>query len=287
LFSKLLAAILLCCGLASAAGCSRLGAFDTLVPKDSGSQLASRGAAYGSDPRQQLDIYRPSTGEAKAPTIVFIYGGSWNSGRRQEYDFVGRAFASRGFVTVIADYRLVPEHVYPAFVQDSAKAVAWAYRNIAAYGGDPHKLFVVGHSAGAYNAMMVTLQPGFLRREGLPASIIDAAVGLSGPYDFLPLDVEETQAAFKGVANLPATQPVTWAGRGRKPPVFVATGEADTLVLPRNTKALARALRAAGNSVEEKYYPGVDHAGTLLAISRPLRDDAPVLDDVTEFLGRH
>lgn len=273
--------------LALLTGCSRLGFFDTIAPKDGGAVLEARGLSYGADARQKLDIYRPAGGDKNAPTLVFVYGGSWNSGRRQEYSFVGRAFASRGFVTVIADYRLVPEHLYPAFVQDSAKAVAWTYRNIASYGGNPKKLYVVGHSAGAYNAMMVALNPRFLGDEGLPLSIIDAAAGLSGPYDFLPLDVDETRAAFRGVANLENTQPVNWAGRGRKPPVFVATGDADEFVKPRNTQALAAALRRSGNRVEEKSYPGVDHVGTLLAISRPLRGNAPVLDDIVAFLMRN
>ena len=207
-------------------GCSRLALFNAFVPKDQGSQLVVSGIAYGTDDRQKLDIYLPEK-QGRSKVVVFVYGGSWDSGSRSEYAFVGRALASRGFVTIIADYRLVPEHPYPAFVQDT------------------------------------------------------------GPYDFLPLDVSATKAAFADTQNLSATQPVYWAGIGRKPPVFLATGDADETVVPRNTKSLARLLRRSGNFVEEVYYPGIDHAGTLLAISKPLRSKAPVLDDITAFLNQH
>jgi acetyl esterase/lipase len=265
-------------------GCSRLGAFNAVVPKDGDVAGVVHGIAYGTDARQKLDIYTPDGGASKG-VVVFFYGGSWNSGARQEYGFAGRALASRGFTTVVFDYRLVPEHRYPVFVEDGAKAVAWVHRNIAAHGGDPRRIFLVGHSAGAYNAMMVTLAPEFLRAEGLEPGIVKAVAGLSGPYDFLPLQVDETREAFKGVADLERTQPVNRVVRGRyAPPMLLAHGDADTLVYPRNSKRLAALLRRTGHAVEEKYYPDVDHVGTLLAISKPLRDRAPVLEDVVRFL---
>jgi acetyl esterase/lipase len=271
--------------LVSAAGCSRLGAFNAVVPKDGGVKLAANAVAYGTDPRQKLDIYASSDATASKGVIVFFYGGSWNSGDRGEYAFAARAFASRGYTTAVLDYRLVPEFRYPAFVEDGAKAVAWVHRNIARYGGDPDRIFLVGHSAGAYNEMMVALAPEFLRAEGLRTNVVKAVVGISGPYDFLPLAVDETREAFKGVADLPATQPINRVARGRPaPPMLLLHGEADEFVYPRNSKRLAAALRRAGHSVEEKYYPGIDHVGTLLAISRPLRDRAPVVDDIVRFL---
>ncbi len=274
--------------LLAPAACSRLGAFNAVIPKDGGAKLAASGIAYGPDPRQKLDIYAPTDPASVRGVIAFNYGGSWNSGARGEYGFVGKAFASRGYVTVIFDYRLVPRFRYPVFVEDTAKAVAWTHRNIAAYGGDPRKLYVVGHSAGAYSAMMVTVAPEFLAAEGLSPSIIRATAGLSGPYDFLPLDVDETREAFKGVGNLERTQPVNRVARGQAaPPILLLHGEADDLVYPRNTRALAAALKRTGHEVRVKFYPGVDHVGTLLAISRPLRDKAPVIDDVLDFFAAH
>ena len=271
--------------LVSAAGCSRLGAFNAVVPKDGGVKVAASAVAYGTDPRQKLDIFVPSEASPSKGVIVFFYGGSWNSGDRGDYAFAARAFASRGYTTAVLDYRLVPEFRYPAFVEDGAKAVAWVHRNIARYGGDPDRIFLVGHSAGAYNEMMVALAPEFLRAEGLQTTVVKAVVGISGPYDFLPLAVDETREAFKGVANLPATQPINRVARTRyAPPMLLLHGEADEFVYPRNSKRLAAALRRAGHSVEEKYYPGIDHVGTLLAMSRPLRDRASVVEDIARFL---
>jgi acetyl esterase/lipase len=286
-FSRLLSVAMLLVAAAGLAGCSRLGAFDAVIPKDGGTRLVAQGLSYGPDRRQNLDIYAPASSARPAPVIVFVYGGSWNSGSRDEYGFVGRAFASRGYVTVIFDYRLVPAIRYPVFVEDSAKALAWVYRNIRAHGGDPRRLFLAGHSAGAYNAVMVALAPEFLAAEGLDPGVIRGVAGLSGPYDFLPLDVDETREAFKGTTDLERTQPVRRIrSANRVPPMLLAHGDADTLVFPRNTRALASALRRHGHRVEEKYYPDVDHVGTLLSLAKPLRDRAPALDDIVAFFGR-
>lgn len=267
----------------AASGCTQLGAFNAVIPHDAARRVASD-VAYGSHPRQRLDVYAPGPGDEKRGVIVFIYGGSWNSGRRQDYAFAAKAFASRGFVTVVPDYRLVPEFRYPVFVEDAAKAVAWAHENAPRYGGNPERLFLVGHSAGAYSAMMVALAPEFLAAEGLSTTTIAGVAGLSGPYDFLPLDVGATREAFKGIEDLESSQPVNRVRPGSgEPAVFLATGDADTLVKPRNTKALAAALEEAGRDVETYIYPGVDHAGTLLAISRPLRGRAPALDQIVGF----
>jgi len=271
---------------ASLVGCSQLGLFDFVSPKDAGSRRIARDIAYGTDARQTLNIYGPDEGRVPAGVVVFTYGGSWSSGTKADYGFVGRAFASRGYLTFVFDYRLVPGVRYPAFVEDNAKAVAWVYRNARTYGGDPGRLFLLGHSAGAYNAMMTAVDPRFLAAEGLSPAILRGAAGLSGPYDFLPLDVMASQEAFAGVANLERTQPVNHVRRDAPlPPIFLATGDADQTVRPRNTRALAAELRNNGKSVQERYYKGVDHVGTLLAISRPLRRKAPVLEDVAAFFA--
>jgi acetyl esterase/lipase len=265
--------------------CSPLGVYNSLVPKDSGVTVAASGVAYGAGPRQRLDVYRPEG--ASRGVVVFIYGGSWNSGSRGEYSFVGKAFAAQGYTTVIPDYRLVPQVRYPVFVQDAAKAVAWAYRNAGAFGADPQRLFVSGHSAGAYSAMMVALAPEFLRAEGLSANVIRGVAGLSGPYDFLPLDARATKEAFGGASDLASTQPVNRAASGMGTnAIFLGHGEADTLVDPRNSRKLAERLRGAGKTVDVRFYAKVDHPGTLLAIARNRRDETPVLADMIAFFDR-
>jgi acetyl esterase/lipase len=280
-----LACLAICLGFLSA--CSQLGAFNAVISKDDATRVA-RDVTYGPDPRQRLDIYAPPKGRTVRGTVVFVYGGSWDSGAKEDYSFVGRAFANNGYTTAVIDYRLVPRIRYPAFVQDTAKAVAWTVRNISEYGGNPDRVFLIGHSAGAYNTVMTAIAPEFLRAEGLEPSALSGAVGLSGPYDFLPLDVEATREAFGGVRNLETTQPVNIVNRGRaSPPIFLATGLRDETVMPKNSEALGHELKAAGKIVELREYPDLSHVGTLLALSKPFRGRAPVLHDVLKFMENH
>ena len=270
--------------------CSPLSLFATLSPKDPASVVA-RDQAYGANPRQRLDVYAPPQSrlldaKGQAPLAVFFYGGAWDSGRRQDYSWVGHALASRGLVTVVADYRLYPEVKYPDFLADSAHAVRWACDNAARYGADPGRVVLVGHSAGAYNAAMLAFDGRYLVAAGVDPKRVKAMAGLSGPYDFLPLQGEITHRIFGETVDLPGTQPAAYV-TAASPPAFLATGEADDMVWPKNTVALARSLRAVGVEVEERHYPDVDHVRMVLALSRPLRGRAPVLEEMTAFLRRH
>jgi acetyl esterase/lipase len=269
-----------------AAACSPVGTFNLVAGRDGGSESVADGIAFGAHPRQKLDIYAPVGLPRPAPVVMFIYGGSWNNGSRGEYAFVGRALAARGYVTAIVDYRLVPEVLFPVFVEDNALALRWIRDNIGSYGGDPQRIAIVGHSAGAYNAVMLGLDRRFLRSAGVDSGSIRAVAGLSGPYDFLPFTSRDAEAAFGRWPNLPETQPINVV-RSDAPPLFLASGDADTLVSVRNTRTLAARLRSVGASVEEKIYPGVDHAGTLTPFSRLLRERSPVLDDLARFLDRN
>ncbi len=269
-------------------GCGALGFFNAVIPQDGGVRLAAHDVAFGPDIRQKLDVYVPKAGGANRKLLVFLYGGSWSSGRRQDYAFAGRAFAAKGFVTVIPDYRVVPQIRYPVFVQDNAKAVAWAYAHAAEFGADKRELYLAGHSAGAYDAVMLAVAPEFLRAEGLSPRNIRAVAGLSGPYDFVPLDQPETQKAFKGVKNLARTQPANRIGAGGYvPPMLLLHGTADDFVRPSNSVDLGRLLRRTGHEADVKLYPDISHRGTLLSLAVPLRGQAPVLDDVVRFLGEH
>jgi acetyl esterase/lipase len=270
------------------ASCSAVGAVNAVVPDAGGADRVAEGIAYGAHPRQRLDIYSPSgaaTGQRPAPVVIFVYGGSWTGGSRADYAFVGRALASRGIVTVVVDYRLVPEVRFPAFVDDVAAATAWTSRHIASYGGDPRRIVVMGHSAGAYNAAMVALVPSYLRGAGFRGPPLAGFVGLAGPYDFLPFDVAATINAFGAWPRPAETQPVLMAGAGA-PRTLVASGGADTTVYPRNTVRLAARLRVLRAPVVERIYPDVGHAGILLALSQPFRGKAPVLEDVVAFVHK-
>jgi len=272
---------------ALAAACAPLSLFAALTPKDPAARSA-RNVAYGPQPRQRLDVYGPhrGKGQAAAPIAVFFYGGSWDSGRRQDYNWVGQALASRGFVTVVPDYGLYPQVRYPGFLEDGARAVRWAQDHAAEFGGDPDRIVLVGHSAGAYNAAMLALDPRYLTAAGVDPTHVKALAGLSGPYDFLPLTDPIAERTFGEAQDLPATQPTRFV-TAASPPAFLATGDADTMVYPRNTVKLAARLRSAGVEVEERHYPGIDHVRMVLALSRPFRGRAPVLDEMTRFLHAH
>ena len=267
------------------AACSPLTALNTLSPRDPAAK-PGRDIAYGPLPRQKLDVYTPKKGAAAAPVLVFFYGGSWNSGRRQDYAFAGRALASRGFVTIVPDYRLYPEVRYPEFLRDGAAAIRWARDHAAAYGGDPKRIVLAGHSAGAYNAVMLALDGEFLTAAGVDPANIKAVAGLSGPYYFLPLDDPSTIATFGEYPDLPATQPAKYVAPS-SPPAFFAHGDKDTLVKPSNSAGLGRKLGRAGVAEEVKIYPGLSHADVVVALSRLFRGKAPVLDDMSAFLQTH
>jgi len=275
-------ALLICSALVIAA-CAPVRAFDTVVPKDSESRKIGSDIAYGEGPRRQLDIYAPvAAGDRPLPVIVFIYGGSWASGTREGYHFAARALAAGGFVTFVPDYRLVPEVHFPGFLEDCAAAVRWVRAHAAQYGGDPDRIVLVGHSAGAYNAAMLALDPHFLDAD---RSAIKGFAGLAGPYDFLPLDGPVPTTTFGRWPRLEETQPIHYADAS-SPPVLLLHGQKDDTVWPKNSINLDRKLRAAGVSSELKIYPELGHAGIVTAFAKPFRDRAPVLADVITFAHR-
>ena len=268
--------------LGSLAACSPLTAINALSP--GGASEITTGVAYGQGPRFKLDVYRPAKANSAAPVVVFFYGGNWTSGQRGDYAFVGRALASRGIVVVIPDYRLHPEVSYPDFLDDSAQAVAWTAKNIARYGGDPKNLFLMGHSAGAYNAAMLALDDRWLRKQGLSTKALSGWIGLAGPYDFLPVENPTARPVFH-FPNTPAdSQPVSHLDGAALPALLIAANQ-DNLVNPvRNTGGLARRLRARGVPVKEVYYDGVSHTTLVASIAAPLRALAPTLDTIDQFV---
>lgn len=279
---------LLCAFVAlfSLSGCSPLAFYNGIIPFDGQSALAARDVAYGDHPRQVFDVYVPTAaGAGPHPVIVFFYGGSWRSGDKDRYAFVGRALAAQGAVAVIADYRLVPDVRYPGFIEDNAAAVAKAREIASRFGGDPDRLVLSGHSAGAYNAALLALDPRHLDAAGVPRKAIAGLIGLSGPYKFEPREYRVTRAAFEGSYDDPAIQPLDLARAGAgAPPALLMHGADDTTVEPRNAGALAEALREAGVRADSVLFDGIGHAGALLALSKPLRGSAPVLPRIDAFL---
>lgn len=245
--------------------------------------------AYASRPQQTLDIYRPrkSRADARLPVIVWFHGGGWDSGGREFYGFAGRALAAEEFVVVVAGYRLGEGGRWPGFVDDGAAAVRWTHANIAAHGGDPQRIILAGHSAGAHIAALLALDGARLGDLVRPGGAVRGVAGLAGPYDFLPFEAGGSADRAMGHADpIAATQPITYA-RGDAPMLWLAHGDADRTVRPRNSRALADAVKAAGGRAEMKLYAGVDHREILTGLSLPLRNDAPtVLADLAAFARR-
>jgi acetyl esterase/lipase len=270
--------------LGTLAACAPLATLNVMAAAGAHTRVAD--VSYGALPRQRLDIYRPS-GQPPAggwPVVVFFYGGSWNSGAREQYSFVGAALASRGITALVADYRVYPEVRFPDFLRDCAQALAWGLTHAAELGGNPKRVFVMGHSAGAYNAAMLALDPRWLAAAGHAPRELAGFIGLAGPYDFLPMTNVDAQPVFFHPNYPPDTQPLDFVSAS-SPRSFLAVGASDALVNPeRNTAALAARLVAVGVPVNLQRYAGVNHTTLIGAMGLPLRWLAPVLDDVAGFV---
>ncbi|GAP37321.1 esterase/lipase/thioesterase family protein [Piscinibacter sakaiensis] len=264
--------------------CSPTATLNALAATDS--HRREDGLPYGTLPRQRYDLYRPN-GAAPAggwPMVVYFYGGSWRSGERADYRFVGEALAARGVLTLVADYRLYPEVRYPDFLRDGAAVLALTLERAGAWGGDPRRVFVMGHSAGAYIASMLALDERWLGERGHRPQALAGWIGLAGPYDFLPTTVQAIQPVFHHPQVPAGALSVEHVGP-QAPPAFLAVAPDDRVVDPvRNTGHLADRLQAAGVPVRLARYPRTNHATLVGAYARPLRWLAPVLDDTLAFI---
>ncbi|MEO6582391.1 MAG: alpha/beta hydrolase [Sphingomicrobium sp.] len=277
--------------LALLIGCSAVGALNgisRLAPNGDAARLAASGVPFGPEPRLKLDVWVPRARRETAalPVVVFFYGGGWVAGERRDYGFAGRAFAAKGFIAIVPDYRLVPDVRFPSFIEDGARAVKWAADHAAEYGGDPARITLAGHSAGSYIGAMLALDRRYLAKAGADPKVVRAAALLSGPYDFYPFTEQRGQDALGNWPRPQETQPISFARRDA-PPMLLITGTADTVVRPRNSENLAAALAKAGAKVELKRYPGQSHIDTVKALSPLFRRSNPALADCVAFLEAH
>jgi len=188
-------------------------------------------------------------------------------------------------LTLVADYRLYPQVRYPDFLVDCAQALAYALRESPRLGGDPKRVFVMGHSAGAYNAAMLALDPRWLRATGHAPAELAGWIGLAGPYDFLPIKNPDAKPVFFHPDYPLGSQPIGYA-RHDAPRTFLGAAREDDLVNPqRNSVGLATRLHYAGVPVSLKLYERVNHMTIAGAFARPLRWMAPVLADVVTFVN--
>jgi acetyl esterase/lipase len=261
---------------------------DRLLRGGDGSIREVAAARYGSDPAQKLEMFLPAdvgTRKGPLPIVVFIHGGGWRSGDPHDYRFMARALAPQGYAVVLAGYRLYPKAQYPGMLEDGAAALRWVADHAGALGGDPQRVVLMGHSAGAYNAVMLGLDKRWLAARGLDADTLRGVVGLSGPYDFYPFESEATKLSFGKAPNPEETQPVVHARAGG-PPLLLVHGTADTRVRPRNSVELARTMTRAGAPTRAVLLDGVTHEGLIMLFARPFSHDARALDAVLPFLAK-
>jgi acetyl esterase/lipase len=268
------------------AGCSRVEFIAANVPAAFGPYRRQADIAYGADPQHRLDVYIPDKPvPAPRPMIVFWHGGRWRSGDKSDYRFVGAALAELGFVAVLPNYRHYSRVRMPGFMDDTARAALWAGAHAGDYAADPQRLYLMGHSSGAHMAALVTLDTRYFIAAGRPAPPIAGVIGLSGPYDFLPLLEADIQDMFGPPSNYPDSQPINFVRSGA-PPMLLVHGLKDDTVWPKNSRNLASALSARDVPVTLKLYPRVGHADTIAALSAPARGRASTLDDIAAFVNQ-
>ncbi len=275
--------------LITTSACSPIKLLNAVVP-ESTYQLHSS-VAYGDLPRQKLDIYIPnessSANSASNTTarkvVMFFYGGSWDSGNRADYKFVGEALASQGFIVVIPDYRVYPDVLFPAFMVDPALAARWVKDNIQKYQGDTQQVFLAGHSAGAHIAVMLGLNAEYLAKQSLKPNDFVGIVGLAGPYDFLPLKSERLKTIFGSESEQWKSQPINFVD-GKNPPMLLVVGTKDDTVWPRNTYNMAEKIKKNNGLVKVVKLEGYGHIDMAVKLAKPLRGEGELLKEVTNFI---
>lgn len=270
----------------ASAGCT---AFDVLnAPIASCGYLKASDIPYGSLPRQKLDVYRPREAGPLTPVVIFFYGGEWQTGQKGDYRFTGEALTSERFIAVLPDYRIYPQATFPDFVQDGALAIRWVHDNITRFGGDPTRVYLMGHSAGAHIAALLTLDAHYLKDVGLDRAAIRAMAGLAGPYDFLPYSEDRPIFHMKlgDLAPDPKIEPVNFVD-GHAPPMLLVQGMKDDVVAASNAFELAGLIQHAGGQARVICYPGLGHKAVVVALAWEFRWLAPVLRDCAEFFREH
>ena len=273
-----LATLLLLCVTSA---CSPLRIAESLL--SSGQSIRTQDVSYGNYARHELDVYRPRAKGNAAPVVVFLYGGRWQNGSKEQYRLLGDALARRGVVVVVPDYRLYPEVIFPAWVEDAARAVKWTRNNIERFGGDTAQVWVVGHSAGAHTAVLLALDEHYLRDAGLPANAVRGYVSLAGPVDTVWTD-PDVQALMGPPDRWPSTYPRTHLTGGRRANLLFLHGSGDKTVSPSNSVSLADRIRKSGGCAKTILYRGVGHVQLVVAFSIPQLGIAPVMSDVLNFI---
>lgn len=267
------------------AGCSGIGVFTANLPTHFDDITVSQNIPFGAEPWQKLDIYSPPHGAEKPyDVVVFYYGGRWETGSKNDYRFVGSTLAKRGYIVVIADYRKYPDVRFPVFVKDAAKSLSWVSDHIASYNGNPHRIHLTGHSAGAHIAALLAVDARYLQAEGKDRSkLIHDFAGLAGPYSFTP-DEKDLIDMFRPPENYPQMQATTFID-GKQPPMLLLWGDKDQFVGKINMDKMVDAIHKKGGVVKAKIYPDIDHIWLIASLSWLGKAESPVTNDLVKFFN--
>lgn len=239
---------------------------------------------YGPHERNLLDVYAPASAQG-APTVLFVHGGSWQGGDKAIYRFVGESLARAGYVTGVMNYRLAPQNRYPTYVQDTAAALRWLRDHAGDFGGNPDDLFVVGHSAGAFNAVEAVDNARWLREAGVPVGAVRGVIGIAGPYAY-DFRQDSSRVAFPEGSTPDEVMPDRHVRRDA-PPHLLLVAANDTTVGPQNALKLEAALKEAGVPVTRTVLPRVNHVTIVAALARPLTFLGGTRQQVIDFIEAH
>ena len=259
--------------------CAQIQALDLLnsVTPTNGYRLVAA-VPYGPDTRQAFDLYHPATSN-DGPLVVFIYGGAWRDGARQDYKFVGETLAKEGYTVVIPDYRLYPNVQYPGIIDDVSDAITELQQRADELEVSVDRIVLAGHSSGAHAAALLVSSNRYFKDQ----SFIAGLIGLSGPYD-LPLDNPEVTAVFPDVDFPMHVKPPALV-TSTHPPTLLLHGSDDERVLPMHTEKYTQRLLEEGVRVESRKLDGVGHAAIIAALSTRLKFLNDTREHVVGFLG--
>jgi len=213
--------------------------------------------------KHKLDLYLPA-GKSNFPVVMFIHGGGWDQGDKRvttdPYGDIGRRLAKKGAGVVTINYRLAPQFKYPTHVQDVARAFAWIHKNIASYGGDPERIFVMGHSAGGHLTALLATDERWLEEQGLGLKDLRGAIPVSGVFDFKALEKTDKLSKANSIMmdrffskdpeKMRDGAPINHLQPGKDiPPFLILWGGLDLPTLPSQAKAFAKKLKDNGYSV--------------------------------------
>jgi acetyl esterase/lipase len=255
--------------------------------------------AEPAQPRQVLDVYAPA-GAKKLPVVFWIHGGGWQTGDKSNVAAKPRAFADRGFVFVSTNYRLLPHADMGTLVRDVAKAVGWVHDHIAGYGGDPKRLFIMGHSAGAQLAALLCTDDRYLKAEGVSLASVRGCVPVDGDTYDLPLIIETGAARRKSLGQPEpkfghyqkfGSDPVkhrdfsavNHVAKGKRIPPFLLLHVDNHVDVTAQAVRLREALRSAGIPAETFAAPDTDHVKLDANLGLP---DDPATRAVFAFVDR-